>query len=503
MPITTLDDLKRSIDNLAQSRKSNVVLARDRFVEKERPIDQVVEEVAKTNDLLKNMQIQSKKESIQRPIGGMFGIGDMLKKSLLPLLPLAGMAVPLLGAATAITEAVKQIEKLIKVLKGGDGLNVEAEVAISENRAKKQFAKVADDIVLNLKKKLDSGEITKKQYATSGIAAKERERLQSKKIALGAPSSSLINFLLKKADPERKHTVTKVFGAADRMFEMAINKITNDAIKKSKSKKIGKIDEKIKKLDALIESENVAYDKKNKVVKGSGVLKYAKTSKKIGSEFGIPPEILLGLIQRESAGGLLKEGPVITNSNSAHVGTFARGITQIMPKTQKGIEKRTGRVFDPMKDDEAIWAAGWLLNDASKRHKKRYNLDDADALKYAIVDYHSGPDGVKLYNDGKTAIDLATGLPTRQYVTDVLKYAKKFKGKLGNINKSSNSAISAIPDNIQAPIEKRKHLDNINELKKMNDSLKKLPNEIGKAINKNMKKQKPINMSVGTNSYSE
>jgi hypothetical protein len=467
MPNATIDDLKKSIDSLVSVQNRSNVVARDRFVQKEDPLSMLTEEVEESNDILneilKNDKLTSKK------------MDDKFK---FPKLAAAG---------AALTAAVASIGLLTSKI--GEGMEAQKQADQAQKQFFDQIETSRKSDISRINKLLANNEINLQQANTAINAVEKISKIQTASAKVGEVKFKVLG-------KEIDNTFLKGFSG---VIKQIANITTGGEIKRNEEISRKMIQQNLKINQQILKSATT----KKQVIKApisstdSNVLKFKGLSESVGKEFNIPPEVLLGLIKQES-GGIHTKGPLL--SSGAHKGTRAQGITQIMPKTQKAIESKTGRTFDLMQSEDAIWAAGWLLNDAAKRYKQKYNLDDSEAMKYAIVDYHSGFKGVEKYRAGKTTIDLATNLPTRNYVKNILDSADAFRNLA--FSKAGNN-VSPIADTIKANIVKKNANDREIENKKLLDEVKKLPGNIASEMKKIQQKQNTPNITMSTNSYGE
>jgi len=133
---------------------------------------------------------------------------------------------------------------------------------------------------------------------------------------------------------------------------------------------------------------------------------FAALAEKYGGPAGIPPEMILGLIQQES-GGIFAE----------RSDTGAKGITQIIPGTEKFIEDLIGEELDLTKEEDAIKGTTAYLKHLMKKSGKK---NPKDALRWAIGRYL-----------GTAEKDMYTGLPKSEYIDNIYNYSEDYSGLFG------------------------------------------------------------------------
>jgi len=130
-------------------------------------------------------------------------------------------------------------------------------------------------------------------------------------------------------------------------------------------------------------------------------------------------QVLMGMYDSEAQFdeyGNAKEGPMTKS------GARARGPLQMMPKTQLGLESRTGKIYDLTTNKGptgAIGASADLIIETQKRYMKLGNLTENEAMELAVVDYFGGPNNVAAWLQGKMTSD-ATGSYKGTLTTDYL-----------------------------------------------------------------------------------
>ena len=199
--------------------------------------------------------------------------------------------------------------------------------------------------------------------------------------------------------------------------------------------------------------------------------RYAPLIQYVESQYGLPENLLLQLVQQESA----FSEDVISGARVSRAG--ARGIAQFMPATATATAKALG-IPDDQKwnPEQQIKMAGYLLSQSIKDYKSNSNPNiSRNATLFAFAEYNAGRRNIQraisLAAKGENFIS-ALPLETRDYVQSVKNWSGQTVDNKPS-HKGGNSDIFNRPDDSAT----HRFFNEFGQLTTTIDGFKKLPKD--------------------------